>query len=137
MHSIAALVDCDSEEQKAATLDTASGVLKDVMNALDSDKENTITTIDELLLHCSITLEQCLYYLSLSRTGRTVVLQREPNEMYINCYNKKLLRAWQANLDVQFCLDPYACIAYMVSYITKDEREMSTVLRNITSNDSS
>ena len=92
------------------------------MNVLDSDKENKITKFDELLLHFRITLEQYLYCLSLSRTGRTVVLQREPNEIYIKCYNKNRLRAWPVNLDVQFCLDPYACIVYIVSYINTDER---------------
>jgi len=40
-----------------------------------------------------------------------------------------LLKAWQANLDIQFILDPYACAVYILSYITKGQRGMSKLLR--------
>lgn len=57
------------------------------------------------------------------------MLKRQPGERFINDYNITPLLSWQANLDVQYCLDPYACIAYMVAYITKNERDMSKVLK--------
>ncbi|CAG2198023.1 unnamed protein product [Mytilus edulis] len=69
--------------------------------------------------------------LELSKRGKLIIYKRNPTEIQINSYNKHLLRAWEANLDVQYCLDPYACIAYMVAYITKDEREMSQILQAV------
>ena len=33
-------------------------------------------------------------------------------------------------MDIQYVLDPYACAMYMLSYITKAEREMGDLLRN-------
>ena len=60
------------------------------------------------------------------REEKTVVLKRKPSEINTNYYNPHLL---EANKDVQYRLDPYACIAYMVAYITKDEREMSYLLQ--------
>lgn len=51
--------------------------------------------------------------------------------IYINNYNPVLLRAWQANIEIQFVSNPYACIQYVVSYITKEEREMPLLLRAV------
>ena len=48
----------------------------------------------------------------------------------MNCYNPILLKAWKANLDIQYILDPYACAVYIHSYITKGQRGMSKLLRN-------
>ena len=39
-----------------------------------------------------------------------------------------LLRAWQANMDIQYVLDPYASATYILSYITKGQRGMSRLL---------
>ena len=55
--------------------------------------------------------------LSLEHT--TLLLKRSPSEIRINCYNPRLLKAWQANMDIQFVLDPYTCAVYILSYITK------------------
>ena len=43
-------------------------------------------------------------------------------------YNIDLLKAWRANLDIQYVLDPYSCAAYILSYITKGQRGMSRLL---------
>lgn len=59
----------------------------------------------------------------------TVVLKRQPNELWTNQYNPCLLKCWNANMDIQFVLDPFSCIVYIVSYISKSEREMGMLLR--------
>ena len=58
-----------------------------------------------------------------------MLLKQSPSEIRINCYNPHLLKAWQANMDIQFVLDPYACAVYILSYITKGQRGMSKLLR--------
>jgi hypothetical protein len=40
---------------------------------------------------------------------------------------KELITAWQANHDLQFVLDAYACAMYIVSYVSKSQRGMSTL----------
>ena len=102
-----------------------------VTTALENDKLQTTEVLQQLQTCANVSMEQYKQALSLTKRGRTVVLERTPQELFINCYNPHLLSAWQANLDLQHCLDPYACIAYMVSYITKDERDMSSVLQNV------
>lgn len=60
---------------------------------------------------------------------QSVVLKRNPNELWINHYNPFLLECWNANMDIQFVLDPFSCIVYVVSYISKAEREMGMLLK--------
>ena len=35
-------------------------------------------------------------------------LKRKPNELRINNYNPLCLKAWRANMDIQFVFDVYA-----------------------------
>ena len=58
----------------------------------------------------------------------TLFLKRQLSEIRINIYNTNLLKAWQANMDIQYVLDPYACATYTLSYITKGQRGMSKLL---------
>ena len=39
--------------------------------------------------------------------------------------------AWQANMDVQYVLNAYACVMYVASYIMKTERSMGELLRRV------
>ncbi len=56
-----------------------------------------------------------------------VVLKRKPSDVWVNQYNKDLLRCWNANMDIQFVVDAYSCIVYIISYISKAEREWIAV----------
>lgn len=67
---------------------------------------------------------------SLKRT--TVVLKRSTNAIFVNQYNKKLLLAWNANIDFQFVLDTYACAKYCVGYMMKGEGGVSRLLQEAT-----
>lgn len=44
--------------------------------------------------------------------------------------SKPLLKCWNANSDVQFIVDVYATLFYVVSYINKTEREIGLLLGN-------
>ncbi|KAK3090521.1 hypothetical protein FSP39_012459 [Pinctada imbricata] len=57
-----------------------------------------------------------------------IFLKRTPSEIRINMYNEHLLLAWNANIDLQYVLDPYACAMYIVSYISKSQRGMSALM---------
>ena len=49
-----------------------------------------------------------------------VLLKREPSECMVN-YNSPVMLAWQANMDLQYVLNAYACIMYVAYYIMKTE----------------
>lgn len=59
-------------------------------------------------------------------------MKRAPSEIRINSYNNALLKAWQANMDIQYILDPYAYATYTLSYITKGQRGTSKLLEKAT-----
>lgn len=73
-----------------------------------------------------LTFEQ---YLTVLKQDR-VFLKRSPKDSRVNAYNPILLESWQANLDIQFVLDPYACATYIVSYISNGQWGMSNLLRH-------
>ena len=39
------------------------------------------------------------------------------------------LRAWRANMDIQYITNSYSCAVYISSYITKGQRGMSELLK--------
>lgn len=42
-----------------------------------------------------------------------IFLKRLPCETRVNNYNTIALKCWEANMDIQFILDPYACVSYI------------------------
>jgi hypothetical protein len=38
------------------------------------------------------------------------------------------MSTWRANMDIQYILDPYACVAYVTSYLCKAEKTTSELL---------
>ncbi|KAJ7991349.1 hypothetical protein DPEC_G00282880 [Dallia pectoralis] len=56
-------------------------------------------------------------------------MKRDVKDCWVNNYNPHLLTAWNAN--IQYILDEYGCIMYMLSYISKPESEMSVYLKTI------
>lgn len=70
--------------------------------------------------------EECFRYVT---KRDTVVLQRQTSEVFTNQYNKHLLKAWNANMDIQYILDAFSCVVYIISYISKAERELGLLLQ--------
>ncbi|CAF1203192.1 unnamed protein product [Adineta steineri] len=71
-------------------------------------------------------------YIKMIRAGlkkTKVFLKRAPNETRINAYNPMIMSLHRANMDIQYILDPYACLKYCVEYINKSENGMSKLLR--------
>uniref|UniRef100_A0A0L8GT30 OTU domain-containing protein n=1 Tax=Octopus bimaculoides TaxID=37653 RepID=A0A0L8GT30_OCTBM len=67
----------------------------------------------------------------LVKSGKQVVLKRQPSERWINQYNPKILKTLRANMDLQVIMDPYSCIMYITSYMMKSERAMSELLKEV------
>ena len=84
-------------------------------------------TFEELLLKLKVTENDYRLAVRSSLNAPTVLLKRKPTELRINNYNPPCLKAWRANMDIQFVLDVYACAMYIVSYISlsKAQKGMS------------
>ena len=67
--------------------------------------------IIELCKMAGVSHEDYIEALSHSKSGHSVVLQRDLDEIYINPYNIEWLRAWDGNMDIQVVLDYFAVIS--------------------------
>ena len=76
-------------------------------------KPESNITFDDFLQKLGITEEVYILALRSSIHKPKVLLKREVHDMYINCYMKGMLSAWQANHDVQLVLEAYSCIVYI------------------------
>ncbi|XP_078330659.1 uncharacterized protein LOC111107339 [Crassostrea virginica] len=88
-----------------------------------------LKTTEDIFNNINLTQEQYEEAHKRLAKKRSIVLQRNPDELWINQYNPCLLKCWDANMDIQFVLDPFSCIVYIVSYISKSEREMGMLLK--------
>ena len=120
------LSETDLDENVADILKKA---LERIRTLLDSIKTDETMTFVEFLEKLDLSEQQYIKAIRLSLKHSTLLLKRSPAEIRINCYNPHLLKAWQANMDIQFVLDPYACAVYILTYITKGQRGMSKLLR--------
>ena len=65
-------------------------------------------TFEAFLEKVELTESQCIENIRYSLKRPTLLLRRSPSEIRINTYyNTNLLKAWRANMDLQFVLDPY------------------------------
>ena len=85
-------------------------------------------TFENFLNNIQLSEESNIHAIRWNIKRNTLFLKRTPSEIMINSYNTKLLKAWQANIDIQYVLDPYACATYILSYITKGQRGMSRLI---------
>ena len=86
-------------------------------------------TLDEVLTTAHVTLEDYTKALSMSKSGESVILKRQPCEQNVNCYSSAVLRTWQANMDIQYVINAYACVMYIASYVLKAEKGMGVLLK--------
>lgn len=102
---------------------------KEVRDAMNTHTLETDTTFEEFLEELDLSLEEYKQVVASSLRKVTLFLKREPNEVFINAYNKDILEVWQANMDIQFVLDEYAAASYITSYIMKSERGVSEMMK--------
>nr|XP_054591539.1 uncharacterized protein LOC129155839 [Nothobranchius furzeri] len=118
-----------SDKSSSDLKKAAKHIMTKVKEALTSEN-NTFSSIDDLFN--SIGIDQTTFETAykLTSTKTTVVHKRSINDIWVNQYNTDLLRCWNANMDIQFVCDAYACIVYIISYISKAEREMGLLLKH-------
>ncbi|CAG2254348.1 unnamed protein product [Mytilus edulis] len=116
--------DKDSKKDEKEAKEILSGLWKVI-----KEHENENLDVSEIFNKSGLTQESFEKYFRFITNRNTVVLKREPNEIYTNQYNPHLLRAWNANMDIQYILDAFSCVVYIISYISKAERELGLLLQ--------
>ena len=73
----------------------------------------TDVSIDELLTSAEVHQDDYKKAISTTTSGNVVVLKRNPKDCNVNNYDPCVLKAWQANMDIQYVMNPYACVMYV------------------------
>ena len=111
--------------------DEAIAALVAVRKVLDDKDTPEDISLDELLVKAKVSNSTYLLGLKICSKGNSVVMQRRPSESWINTYNPDIIRVWRANMDLQYILDPYACVMYIASYMLKSEKSMGELLKQV------
>ena len=98
--------------------------LQKVMNENIDD----VSFVEFLETVAKMTFEDYIKCIRNSLNAPKVFLKQAPNEMRISLFNWNILLAWKANLDIQIVLEPYGWASYVVGYISKSQRGMSSLL---------
>ncbi|CAF1536026.1 unnamed protein product, partial [Rotaria sordida] len=98
------------------------------LEKISKDIDSSLT-FDEFLVHINMNEKEYIKMIRADLKKAKVFLKRAPNGIRINAYNSQIMSLHRANMDIQFILDPYACLKYCVEYINKSENGMSKLLR--------
>ncbi len=109
----------------------AQQALNAVHKMLNSNEIGDDSTLEDVLAKANVSMTAYVRGLSICSSGNAVIMQRQVSETWINTYNPDVLRTWRANMDIQFILDPYACVMYIASYMLKSERSMGELLKQV------
>ena len=120
------------EQGEADATNEAHEIIKKVHDALNNtDTEITEdTTTTEIFDSVNVTQADVEQALQMVATRSNIYLKRKPADVMVNNYNSNLIRAWNGNMDIQFVLDAYSCVKYILSYISKSERQVGDLLKN-------
>ena len=119
----------EPQENCQQQIDFAVKNLTAVKQVLEQKDLCTDITLQEVLDRARVTLHEYTKSLSISKYGRSVILKRKPSEQSVNYYSPGILRAWEANMDIQYVVNAYACVMYIASYVLKAEKGMGELLK--------
>ena len=126
----------DLSEEEDQIFDHLMARIESVLKSIDSQVEKKgIFTVEynfkQFLQDCQVTEETYIRVIRCQLKRAKVFLKRSPSEIRTNAYNRDILKLHRANMDIQFILDPYACVKYILNYINKSDRGMSAILKNV------
>lgn len=116
----------NEEKKKAQNLNREIKQKTELIARLHED-----CSFDEYLDYLGVTEESYIIAIRSNLKRPTVFLRRNLNERKINAYNREMLILWEAHMDIQFIVSPYGCVSYVVSYVSKSQKGMSKLLKEV------
>ncbi len=116
-------------ELAAQELESACEILSAVRDVLNDKEIPNDITIEEVLERANVTSSNYEKALSTTKSGESIILKRKPNAKRTNQYNPAIIRAWEANTDMQYITNAFACVMYIASYVLKPEKGMGHLLK--------
>ena len=117
-------------KKRKEKIEAAKSTLKKAMELLNNPDLDENMTLDDFVEKLKVTKEQYMDHISITEKGRTIIMKRRVKERFVNNYNKEMITAWNANMDIQLTLDPFAVISYIVNYVNKDESGLTKFMKD-------
>ena len=100
--------------------------------------QNTLTTVEiqnistqNFLQDINLDFETYIDALKISKRGPNVILQCNPQDVFINACNHDILALWGGNVDLQYVINEIATVKYACSYMMKGEKGMGETLKKV------
>ena len=119
-------------EERTNQLKTTRHEIMNFLEAVWKTHRETPASFDDFLRQLNLNEATYVRALRVGLKTSKVFLRRNPDEIKINAYNADLLEMHRSNMDLQFIVDPYSCVQYILGYINKSKRGMSKILREVT-----
>ncbi|CAJ1085629.1 uncharacterized protein LOC117832690 isoform X2 [Xyrichtys novacula] len=123
-------VDDDEESERLKTAKEKLAPLNQLLNKPETES----MSFQQLLSVCDLTADEYEKHMNVMSQSSNIILKREPKDCWVNTYNPHLLKAWDANIDVQFILSYYSLIHYICTYMCKSENSVSQYLQTLIQN---
>ena len=112
-------------------IENAKSVLQTVQNTLTTVDIHNIST-QHFLQDINLDVETYIDALKISKRGPNVILQCNPQDVFINACNHDISSLWGGNVDLQYVIYEIATVKYICSYMTKGEKGMGEALKRVT-----
>ena len=100
-----------------------------VRNILNTKNTPEDVSLEQLLYSTKVPHDTYVRGLGICTKGNSIIYHRERSDAWINPAD--VMHVWQANMNLQYILDPYASVMYIASYMLKSEKAMSELLRQV------
>ena len=111
-------------------IQNATSVLQTVQNTLTTVDIHNIST-QHLLQDINVDIVTYIDALKISKKGPNVILQHNPQDIFISACNHDILSLWGGNVDLQYVINEIATVKYVCSYMTKGEKGMGETLKRV------
>ncbi|KAK3912467.1 ATP-dependent DNA helicase [Frankliniella fusca] len=119
----------DMDEQEKLTARKLWSEIKEQTEIIARNHEDC--SFDEYLAYLNVDEQSYIQALRSKLKRPTVFLGRNLNERRVNAYNREMLILWEAHMDIQLVVSPYGCVKYIVSYVSKSQKGMSKLLKEV------
>lgn len=119
------LIPISSDDGRHVQLRRRASTLRETLETKAFD------TLEEFLADSKCTHE---YYVDVIRSSirrPTIMLKRSMTQLWTNPFNPWIARTLCSNMDLQFILEEFSCAAYVVEYVNKSKRGISSLHRDL------
>lgn len=119
------LIPISSDDGRLDQLRRRASILRETLET------KVFNTLEEFLVDSNCTFE---YYLDMIRSSirrPTIMFKRSMTQLWTNPFNPWVAKTLCSNMDLQFILEEYSCAAYVVEYVNKSNRGISSLHRDL------